>query len=637
MNDKFEILFSPLTIKTLVLKNRIVMPPMGTEFATSFGAVTPRLINYHKERTAGGVGLNIVEHTVVEPKGKVSPHMLGIYDDVHIAGLKSLVEAVHGEGGKIGIQIGHGGRRARSTINGCRPIAPSAVPDLGGEYPHEMTESHIEYIQDCYRKAARRAKQAGFDAVEIHMAHGYLIHQFLSPLSNKRTDRYGGSLENRFRFALEILSRVREEVGDEFPVFCRVSADELVEGGSSILDTKQLVQALERGGADVIDVSMGVLESAERVIPPMAVEHGCNVDLTKEIKQQVSIPVICVGRIKHLSEAAGVLQQNAADLVAMGRALLAEPRLVQKELNGETARPCIACNQGCISRLYQGVAIGCLVNARVGREFQIPAFEKAKDRKKIAVIGGGPAGMEFARVASERGHQVTLFEKETELGGRLRIGSIPPKKGEIREFVDYLIQSVKALGVDIKTGVSIDLDDLKGLADFNDIVVAVGGSPINMPLAHTENVYLAEDVLKNNIRLGSKVVVVGGGMVGCETADWIADHNSRVTVLEQLPDIATDMESRTRKLLLERLHSNRVEIICNTTVEGVEENSVICKQGGLTFTIDNVDHIVLAMGYKAECSLDTVHSERVHRIGDCVLSRKALDAVHESFLLGCRI
>jgi 2,4-dienoyl-CoA reductase-like NADH-dependent reductase (Old Yellow Enzyme family)/thioredoxin reductase len=636
MKDKFEILLSPLTIRNLELKNRIVLPPMGTEYATSYGAVTPRLIAYHKERAAGGVGLNIVEHTVVEPRGKVSHHMLGIYDDSHIAGLQSLVETIHNEGGKAAIQLGHGGRRATSSINDCRPMAPSAEAELGFEFPHEMTASQIDYIQDCWRKAARRAKKAGFDAVEIHMAHGYLIHQFLSPLSNKRSDQYGGNFENRSRFALEILSRVRKEVGDDYPVFCRINGDEFVKGGWSIVESKQFAKSLESNGADVIDVSMGVPESAERTIPPMALKRGCNVDLTKEIKQQVNIPVICVGRIIHLDQAEAILQQKAADLVAMGRAHLADPQFIRKELAGENARPCIGCNQGCIDRLYQGVAITCLVNARAGREYQFPSLEKAKVSKKIAVIGGGPAGLEFARVASLRGHKVTIFEKESELGGRFRIGSIPPHKEELMNFLDYLINSIQSLGVEIKTGVSIESEDLDELKDFEEIVVAVGGTPIDIFQTDAENVFLAEDVLKNKIRLGSHVVVIGGGLVGSETADWIASNNSHVTLLEMLPEIATDMEPRTRKLLIERLHSNHVEIICNTPVERVENNKVFCCQNGLKFEIDNVDQIILAFGYK-ESPLHKAQSNKVYRIGDCVESRKALDAVHEGFLLGYRI
>ena len=253
MKADYPAVFSPLTIKSLVLKNRIVMPPMATWFATSCGEVTPRLISYHRERAAGGVGLNIVEFTVVDRKGKLDPLQLGIYDDAQIPALTSLAQAVHEAGGKIAIQLAHAGRRARSSINGgSRPWGPSPIAELGGEIPSEMSEAQIRYIQECFQKAAGRAKQAGFDAVEIHTAHGYIIHQFLSALSNRRTDQYGGGLENRSRFAVETVARVREAVGNDFPIFCRVSGDEFVNGGASLAEAKQFVKILEKAGADLI-------------------------------------------------------------------------------------------------------------------------------------------------------------------------------------------------------------------------------------------------------------------------------------------------------------------------------------------------------------------------------------------------
>ena len=433
--EKYAAVFSPIKIKNLLLKNRIVFPPMATWYATSFGEVTPRLISYHRERAAGGVGLNFVEFTVIDPHGKLDPHMLGAYDDAQVPGLKALAQAVHDAGGKIALQISHAGRRARSSNNGGhRPWAPSPVAELGGEIPSEMNQTQIEFIQECFQKAALRAKRAGFDAVEVHCAHGYMIHQFLSPLSNRRTDRYGGNLENRSRFALETVACVRQAVGDEFPLFCRVSGDEFIDGGSSLEEAKVFAKSLERAGADCIDVSAGVYETAERTVPPMAMDRGCNIGLAREIKPHVNVPVIGVGRIKTLEEAEAILQDGAADLVAMGRALIADPELLQKAREGGNIRPCIACNQGCIERLYHGLPITCLVNARTGREYQIPSLSRTPTVKKIAVIGGGPGGLEFSRVAAERGHKVTLFEKEVQLGGRLRIASIPPKKGEIKDF-----------------------------------------------------------------------------------------------------------------------------------------------------------------------------------------------------------
>ena len=639
MKGKFNILFSPFTVKSLLLKNRIVMPPMGTGYATSFGAVTPRLISYHQERAAGGVGLNIVENTTVESRGKLDPHMLGIFDDDHIPGLRSLTEAVHQAGGKIAIQIGHSGRRAGSAINGGRrPWGPSPISELGGEIPNEMVQTQIDYIQGCFQKAAQRSKQAGFDAVEIHTAHGYLIHQFLSPLSNKRSDKYGGSLQNRSRFALETLARVRESVGEEFPIFCRLSADEFIPGGSSLSEAKQFAKFLEKAGADVIDISAGVLESAEKTVPPMAVEHGCNVNSAAEIKRGINIPVICVGRIKNLEEAEDILQKRSADLIAMGRALLADPALPEKARTGGNICPCIGCNQGCIYRLYNGLSITCLVNPRAGREFQFPLNPTVKKVKKIAVIGGGPGGLEFSRVASERGHKITLYEKEEELGGRFRIASIPPKKKEISEFIDYLSRSLGSSRAEIKTGVEIKAKDLAKMRHFDEIVLAVGGEPICLPLPGAQsNLAFAEEVLQNRIKLGSKVVIIGGGMVGCETAEWIAAKGKQVSIVEQLGEIASDMESRTRKLLLARLESHQVDIICNTKVECFEKNKVIGCQKGLRFEISGVDNIVLALGYRKNSLISQIPSQKVHKIGDCIQPGNAIEAIHEGFLLGMKI
>lgn len=638
MTNKFEKLFSPFQVKNLVLKNRLVYPPIGTGYTTNFGTVTPRLIAYHQARAAGGVGLNIVEFTAVEAFGNLHTHMLGVYDDSHIPGLISLTQGVHDVNGKICLQIGHAGRRARSSFNGGRrPWAPSPIPELGGEHPNEMKQSQIDYIQECFQKAAKRAKQAGFDAVEMHAAHGYLIHQFLSPLSNRRTDSYAGSLENRARFALETLSRIREGVGDEFPVFCRVSGDDFLDGGSSLAETKQFVKLLEKAGADVIDVSAGVPESSERVVPPMAVDHGCNVGMTAEIKRQVNLPVICVGRIKNLEEAEAILRQESADLIAMGRALIADPDLPKKTLVGGTVRPCIGCNQ-CIDRIYKGMGIACMVNAQVGREAQDRSIAKALSAKKIAVIGGGPAGLEFARISSARGHQVTLYEKEKELGGNFRVGSIPPHKSEIGDFVDYLVRSIRASGVTVQTGVSIDPENLDPLLEFDEVVVAVGGIPIRPSLAQAQpNVVLAEDVLEQKVRLGSKVVVIGGGLVGCETAEWIASEGKKVILIEQLPDIARDMELRTRKLLLQRMASLRVEIVYHTRVESFEGDKAICSQGGVRFEIKGVDNFVLALGYKADPFIAQLNNKKVHRIGDCVQPRKGLEAIHEGYFLGLEI
>ena len=632
MQEKYAAVFSPLQIRSLFLKNRIVLSPMATWYATSFGEVTPRLIGYHRERAAGDVALNFVEFTAVEAHGKLDIHTLGAYDDAQIPGLRALAQAVHEAGGKIALQMSHAGRRARSSQNGeRRPWAPSPIAELGGEIPIEINHAQIDYLQQCYCNAALRAKQAGFDAVEVHCAHGYVIQQFLSPLSNRRTDQYGGTLENRARFAVETVARVREAVGDEFPIFCRVSGDEFLDGGSRLEETKLFAKLLERAGADAIDVSAGVYESAERTVPPMAMERGCNIYLAREVKPHVTIPVIGVGRIKTLDEAEAILRDKAVDIVAMGRALIADPELLHKSRTGDNIRPCIACNQGCIERLYHGYGIACLVNTRAGREYQIPGLGKAANPKTIAVVGGGPAGLEFARVAAERGHKVTLFEKDAELGGKFRLAAIPPKKGEIKGFVDYLIRAVAELGVEVKTGVSVQPEDLAAMPQFDEVVIAAGAEPISLPaLAGQSRVVFAEDVLQNKVNLGSTVLVVGGGMVGCETAEYLAAAGKQVTIVEQLPQLAGDVEIRTRKLLLNRLDTHKVEVLCNTRLESLADDKVTCSQAGVRLVIDAVDTVVLALGYRAN---GKPLSKKLHKIGDCVQPGKAIAAIHEGFLL----
>jgi 2,4-dienoyl-CoA reductase-like NADH-dependent reductase (Old Yellow Enzyme family)/thioredoxin reductase len=576
-----------------------------------------------------------VEFTAVEAHGKLDVHTLGAYDDAQIPGLKALAQAVHEAGGKIALQMSHAGRRARSVHNGeHRPWAPSPIAELGGEIPIEINQAQIDYLQQCYQNAALRAKRAGFDAVEVHCAHGYIIQQFLSPLSNRRTDQYGGSLENRARFAMHTVVRVREAVGDDFPIFCRVSGDEFIDGGSRLDETKIFARLLEEAGADAIDVSAGVYESAERTVPPMAMERGCNIYLAREIKPHVNIPVIGVGRIKTLDEAETILQEKSADLVAMGRALIADPELLKKARTGGNIRPCIACNQGCIERLYHGYAIACMVNARAGREYQVPSLGKAPIPKKIAVVGSGPAGLEFARVASERGHKVTLFEKDAELGGRFRIAATPPKKGEIKGYIDYLIRAVQELGVEIKTGVFIRAEDLVGMQQFDEVVIAAGAMPISLPVREGKfSVAFAEDVLQNKVSLGSKVVVIGGGMVGCETAEWLAEAGKQTMIVEQLPQLANDVEIRTRKLLLNRLQARKVDVMCHTRVESLEKDKVICSQGGVRFDIEGIDAVVFALGYKANGQLAQAQSKKAHKIGDCAQPGNALAAIHEGFQL----
>ena len=402
-------LFSPFSIGNLKLENRIVMPPMATNYATSEGFVSDRQIAYYVERARGGVGYITVEHTAIHEHGKASPKMLMISTDEHAAKIENLVEAVHTEGGKIVVQINHAGRQTFSKVTGAPIVGPSAIPVLPVmETPRELSASEIEDLVNLYTRAAERVKKTGADGVEIHMAHGYLLCSFLSPFSNKRKDDYGGDITGRARFPLEVLHSVRQNVGPDFPIICRLSGDEYVEEGLNVNDTRQIARLLEKEGADALHISACNAASVFLNHPPYYVEEGVFVHLAEAVKSEVDIPVITVGRIRNPVMADQIIQDQKADLVSMGRALIADPRLPEKARQGQfdDIIPCISCNK-CIQTLRVD-AVRCSVNPETGNETQM-RYSKADRSKKVWVIGGGPGGLNADEIAALRGHQVKIF------------------------------------------------------------------------------------------------------------------------------------------------------------------------------------------------------------------------------------
>lgn len=637
----FPLLFSPISINGLVLKNRIVMPPMCTAFATIGGAVTDRLIGYHRTRARGGVGLIDVEFSYIHPTGKIFDHMLGIYDDRLIPGLRRLTDYVHQEGAKIMIQISHAGRRTHSDVIGCTPVAPSPVPRLNGETPRELGLSEIEEMIRSYIAAARRAKEASFDGVMIHMAHGYLIQQFLSPFSNKRLDRYGGDLEGRSRFALEILRGIRQEVGKDYPITCRFCGDEYIKGGIDLKEAIQFATILESHGMDAIEVSAGTHETPEILSAPPHFPMGFLSHLSEAMKKEVKIPVGIVGRIHDPRLAESLLEQGKADLIAVGRGLIADPEWPKKALEGRTDEicPCIACNQGCNDRMYYQQDISCTVNPAVGREISFP-IARAKRKKKVLILGGGPGGLEAARIAAMRGHRVTLYEKDKELGGQLKIASIPPAKDDIEKLRKFLIREMERLGVEVQYG-TIDKETMERLSpDF--IVVAVGGKPKRMegPGFKNDKAVSAWDVLSRKKSVGKKVVIVGGGQVGLETADFLLAEGKEITILEMLNRVGLDMSPRARKMVLEKLIQNGVEILTEAKAMAIQGDCVVFARADVLDRIMGIDSVIVAVGTAPQevriRGLEGMGSP-VRLIGDCLAPRKAFDAFHEGFLVGMEI
>lgn len=637
-------LFQHFSIKSLKLKNRIVMPPMATNFATQNGQVTDRLINYYTARAKGGVGLIITEYAYISPNGKGLKNALGIYDDDLIPNLKKLVEAIHVNGAKIAIQLNHAGRLTSSEISGHPVVAPSAIRTSPyGEIPKELSLSEIELLKHSFGEAALRAKKAGFDAIEIHGANGYLINQFLSPYTNKRTDLYGGNLKNRMRFALEVIEQIKKSVGNDYPIIFRLCVDEFIKGGLNLEDAKLIAMELVKVGVDAIDISGGLRETAYMVTPPSAIPEGCYIEYATSIKNAINnkIPVIVAGRIRDPVMANHIIKDKKADLVAMGRALIADPELPNKAINGrlDEIRKCLACNEGCIGRLHQ-TDLSCAINYLVGHEGDVNLDNKATHKKNVVIIGGGPAGLETARVAAIRGHNVILYDKGEKLGGQMNVAAIPPFKEDINDLTNFLVKQLEELGVNVETKKEIKAEMLQEM-NSDVVVIATGSTPIIPQFANIcTNFCLAEDVLTNNLETGNNVVIVGGGSVGCETAEFLADKGKNVTIVEMQSDIALDVEARTRSFLLNRLDNKNIKVIVNATLKEFISGGAKINIQGKEETITDIDSIVLAVGYKSNNKLSKALKElniEHLTIGDCVKPRNIMSAIHEGFLAAMEI
>jgi 2,4-dienoyl-CoA reductase-like NADH-dependent reductase (Old Yellow Enzyme family)/thioredoxin reductase len=634
---KFPRLFEPITIGTMEVKNRFVMAPVAMRYNTPSGTITQRVIDHYVERAKGGTGLIIVEATTMDwPVGKVGSCPLRLDRDSYIQGFRDLVEAVHAHGAKVAVQLQHvGGQTNRRNTRGAQPVAPSVIGFPSADTPRALSVEEIRSIIREFADSVLRAKIAGFDAVEIHGAHGYLVTQFHSPYFNKRNDLYGGAFQNRMRFALELIEAARERVGPDFPLIFRFSADEHVAGGVGLEEARRIAVTLENAGIDAVDISAGVYAARPWIFPPMAMPRACNVDAAKGIKESVSIPVIVVGRLGDPLLAEQVLFENKADMIALGRPLLADPYLPLKAAEGreDDICPCVSCN-ACIDRLVRGWSVGCAVNPALGREREFQQDGIARS-KKVLVVGGGPAGMEAARVAASRGHEVDLYEKTNELGGQLLPASKPSFKADLADLLEYLRRQLNKWGVRVHLGQQVT-GELVRESGADVVIIATGAEPLEptIPGIDGDNVAVAESVLRGESQVGKRVVVAGGGRLGLEMAWFLAQRNCDVQLVEMEAAVGVDMEACERTHLLEKLDEHQVSIITNATIKEMTGSGVHVVDGVRKSNFLECDSIVLALGYTPRIGLvEELESGgiEVYAIGDCVQPRRIYEAFHEAW------
>lgn len=658
---ELKMLFSPIKIGTMELKNRCVMPPMGINYANKDGSLNDREIAYYVARAKGGFGLIITENVAVALVGKGIPFETGLWEDSHIPGWERLAKEVHSCGAKLAAQLHFAGPKAQpESTPGARLLGPSPVSyaaargitgKLDMPIAKEMTEEDIESAVEAFGEAARRARDAGCDAVHIHGAHGYLLASFMSPAENRRIDAYGGTVDGRIKLALDILKRIRSKVGRDFPIIWKMSVDEMIPGGRTLEETQLIVWLLENAGLDCIDLSRGSINGAiHYIVPPGTVPPATWITQhTWVVKQAVKIPVIAVGRIIDPFMGEFILESGKADLIAFGRASLSDADLPNKAAAGrfDDIRYCMGCNS-CNDSMREGDhSLRCAINPELGREIEMLPLAKAKKPKKVLVAGGGPGGLEAARVAALRGHNVTLCEKSDRLGGQFWLGALPPGKQQLTHGLKWLAVQAKKAGVKIELGTEVTpalVDRVKPDA----VIVATGGVPripADIPGMDRAKVVTAHDVLLEKVRCGPTVVVLGANLIGCETADWLGFRRKNVILVKMRPgtEIGEDINIFVRPYVLDRLEQWKVKVVTGpksgVKIKEVTGEGVIITRDGKEETII-ADSVVLALGINPVNRLAEQLKGKVpelHLIGDAKEPRKVINAVYEGSVAARRI
>lgn len=667
---EFIKLFETMTIHGLTIKNRIVMPSMGLAYTHNY-TLNDRYAAFYRERARGGVGLMTIGPFGIDRAGSV-PLMLGLFEDDFVPPLKGLIDEIRcASDCKVAAQLLHMGRYSFSALTGITPMAPSAIRSkLTGETPREMTQENIEEVQEAYAHAGRRAKKAGFDAVEILACTGYLISQFLSPLTNQRADQYGGDLSNRMRFGLEVIAKVRATVGDDMPLGIRIAGNDFMQGGHTNRESVLFAAEAEKAGIHYINVTGGWHETD---IPQLTgdVPAGGFLYLARGIREKVRVPVFASNRLGDPLVAERALRSGACDAVCWGRPLIADPELPNKVREGRLKEiiPCISCNQGCFDTIFSGSPVGCVLNPRAGREADL-TVQRTLSPKKIMVAGGGPAGMAFALTAAERGHRVTLYEQGDRLGGQVNLAMAPPGKGEFRKVIQSMAHRLARWEVDVRLNTVLTPEMVMAAAP-DVLVVSTGASPLplNVPGSDKAHVIQAWEVLLDKITLvGGDVVVVGGSATGCETAMHIAamgapdpntfaflmfhaaedptfavdllHHSGRkITVIDLVPRLADNVGKTARWSLMKGLRLMGVSLRPGTGLLEIRDDGVLVETARGQETIP-ADTVVLATGVRSVDDLTRALEGKgiqLITIGDAKSPRKLTDAIREGFEEAVRI
>lgn len=632
-------LFTPFRVKNIELKNRIVLPPLASFLIEKGGGITEKTVEHYRRRAAGGPAMVIMEACAISPEGVVSPNQARIDEDWLLEGLSRIAAAVREEGAIPAVQLHHAGRQVSPKVIGRKPLAPGtlACPFIRGDVEPLSVEG-IRDIVDKFADGSVRAREAGFELVEIHGAHGYLVNQFLSGYSNNRTDQYGGTVINRTRFAREIVEAIRTRLGPEFPISFKISAQEFVDGGLDVPESVEILKILVDAGIDAVQVSAGNDSTPEWICQPMFMKKACLAESAGRIKAALSIPVMAVGRINDPWTADSLIDRQLADLVCIGRGLMADPEMPIKAREGrfDEIRTCIACNT-CMQSIFKKGKLECLVNPSLGREREMEIVPTSKP-KKILVVGGGPGGINAAWVAAKRGHEVHLYEKKPYLGGQLVPGTRTTYKREMHSLIHFQKKQLETYNVHCHLGQEVDTAFIRR-ENPDAVILATGSRPVIPVVEGIEHDFVLtfEAILNGDELTVKDTVVIGGGATGCEVAYHLAEAGSQVVVIEQLPKIGGDLESITRRMLIGKLKELGVRIYPGHRLSRIESDGVIVSGPDGDEKRIEAQRVVIAIGTRSE---DAIHKEvkalgfETHIIGDCLHPRTAKAALLDGARLG---